>query len=239
MIGDLVAVQNLADAEIAAMYRLFAAHFDNVDEIGFRSDLAEKQWVVRVSNKAGLLGFTSLRFLRVRYEAEELSVVYSGDTIVANEARSGTSFARTWISAIRWLAQHYSVRELHWLLLVSGFRTYRFLPVFWREFLPSRERIALPTEYRRMQAAARQLFGDRYDADSGIVRFARPQICRADRNGIAPGRMQDPDVAYFVESNPGYADGDELVCWTRLTHDNLTAAGRRIVRACAPQPLAL
>ena len=41
--------------------------------------------------------------------------------------------------------------------------------------------------------------------------------------------MNDPHVAFFLKRNPGHGDGDELVCLTELSDDNLTRAGRRMV----------
>lgn len=237
MIGDLVPRSVLGDADIAAMYGLFRAHFDNVDEHRFRADLADKQWVVRIRSGRSLLGFTSLKYFSLPHAGEQLRVLYSGDTIVAPEARVSTVLARSWIGAVRRLGGYYDAPELYWLLLVSGFRTYRFLPVFWQEFFPAYDRITPAVEQRRIDAAARTLFHGRYLADRGIVRFERPQILKPVHGGIAASRFGDPHVACFAARNPGYRQGEELVCWTRLSEANLTAAGRRMWRSCDAERL--
>jgi hypothetical protein len=232
VIGELIPRSAIGDADIAAMFRLFREHFDNVDEAGFRADLAEKQWVVRIRAGRTLHGFTSLRYFSLPHAGGQLKLLYSGDTIVAPEARGSSVLARSWIGAVRQLAGYYDAPELYWLLLVSGFRTYRFLPVFWREFFPVYDRTTPVIEQRCMDAAASQLFADRYHADRGIVRFTRPQILKPDQRDIPSSRRRDPHVAYFAASNPGFRRGDELVCWTRLAPANLTAAGRRMWRSC-------
>jgi hypothetical protein len=231
MIGEFLPRSALGDADVAAMYRLFRAHFDNVSERRFRADLAQKHWIVRVRAGRILHGFSSLKFARVPHGSATLNVLYSGDTIVSPEARASTLLPRTWIGAVRQLRHDYDARELYWLLLVSGFRTYRLLPVFWKTFLPCSAQEAPADERARMDAAAQALLGTAYCAADGIVRFPEPQICRADARGIAASRMSDPHVAFFLASNPGYVRGDELVCWTRLAEDNLTAAGARVWRA--------
>jgi hypothetical protein len=48
---------------------------------------------------------------------------------------------------------------------------------------------------------------------------------------IPNGRDRDPHVAFFAGRNPGWAQGDELVCVCPLSADNLTRAGERMVRA--------
>ena len=37
-----------------------------------------------------------------------------------------------------------------------------------------------------------------------------------------------PDVAYFLQCNPGYASGDELVCLCELSTDNMRPLTRRL-----------
>lgn len=231
MNGELVPRSALGDAELDAMYQLFETHFDNVSEQRFRADLGEKQWIVRIRAGGTLFGFTSLKYLCTEHAGTVLKVLYSGDTIVAPAARFSTVFARSWIQAVRRLSAYYDASDMRWLLLVSGFRTYRFLPVFWKTFLPSCTDDAPPLEHERMRTVARATFGSRYDAAAGIVRFAEPQICRADAEGIAAHRLGNPHVKFFVACNPGYARGDELVCWTRLSPENLTPAGLRMWRA--------
>ena len=42
--------------------------------------------------------------------------------------------------------------------------------------------------------------------------------------------MPDPHIAFFLDRNPGFVRGDELVCLTRIDDRNLTPAGRRMAR---------
>jgi len=238
VIGELLPRAALGGDDVADMYRLFTTHFERVSEDRFRVDLERKDWVIRVRDGKTLLGFTSLQFLRVRAAAADLEVLYSGDTIMKPEARSTTLLARTWIDSVRRISELHAAAEMHWLLLVSGFRTYRLLPVFWREFFPNCMQ-ATPAGVRDTVATlAGALFGAGYDAHAGVVRFDSPQPLRPELSRIPESRLADPHVRFFASANPGHAEGDELVCWTRLTHDNLTAAGTRMWHATERVPLA-
>ncbi len=119
--------------------------------------------------------------------------------------------------------------RLLWLLLTSGYRTYRFLPTFCRSFYPRHDRPTPPEVARLIDELARGRFGRRYDRAAGIVRFAEPQVLVEELRGIPPGRLANPDVAFFARANPGHEAGDELVCLTSLGDDNLTRAGRRML----------
>jgi hypothetical protein len=45
---------------------------------------------------------------------------------------------------------------------------------------------------------------------------------------VEPEETSRPDVAFFLRSNPGYTQGDELVCLTELSCSNLRPLARRV-----------
>ena len=126
--------EELAPAQTDEMFQLLAVHFDGVTRAQFTRDLAEKNWIVLIRRDTRLVGFSTLLVYESSFDGEPVSVVYSGDTIVAPEAWGTTALARGWITAVNQLRERYPRGKYYWLLLTSGFRTYRFLPVFWRVF---------------------------------------------------------------------------------------------------------
>ncbi|UCC31063.1 MAG: hypothetical protein JSU86_02065 [Phycisphaerales bacterium] len=214
------------------MYRLLTSHFDGVTRDQFRRDLANKNWVVLLEDDAGVLrGFSTLDFYHVRNGLDPVSVVYSGDTIVERSAWSSPAFLQCWMAAVMQMGRETPGNSLYWLLITSGYRTYRLLPVFWREFYPRYDRVPSPKIERLACELASRRFGPLYDPDAGIVRFTRPQILRADLRGIPPRKRKDPHVQFFAARNPGYARGDQLTCLAEISRRNLTRAGRRLLAA--------
>lgn len=232
--GRVVRREALASDTRDRMYGLLDAHFEGVSQEQFADDLGEKNWVILLEEggEGGrLCGFSTLLVYETQFENEPLSVVYSGDTIVRRDAWGSSALPRTWIACVNGLRRHYPRGRYYWLLITSGYRTYRFLPLFWRHFTPCHD---APTPLRDgllLHHLAVERFGPLYDPASGVVRFQRPQALRdRDRlSGIPPERLSDPHVAYFAARNPGHPRGDELVCLCELGDDNLTAAGRRMV----------
>ncbi len=236
MKGILERVDGLGPERRREMFALLARHFGGVSEAVFAADLDQKNWTLLFEEEGALVGFSTLLLHPFVHEGETLTVVYSGDTIVDPAAWGSTALPRTWIHAVRRLhAEHGQGGRLFWLLITSGFRTYRFLPVFWRDFHPRHDAPIPPEPAALRHALARARFGDRYDPARGVVRLESPQPLRAHLAGVPEARRADPHVAFFLKANPGHARGDELVCLTELSDENLTPAGRRMVRSGAPR----
>ena len=227
--GMLVERTALDQATRDAMFALLTAHFAGVERDVFDRDLAEKTAAILLRDGTGVVrGFSTLLVYPSEAAGRQVTVVYSGDTIVDRAWWGSPALAQGWLGAVRALAANGG--EVYWLLITSGFRTYRFLPVFFREFQPRPAGPAAPGDTALLTALARERFGAHFDAAAGVVRFPRPQRLAADLLDVPSGRAVDPHVGFFLARNPGHAAGDELVCLTRIHDDNLTAAGRRIAR---------
>jgi hypothetical protein len=222
----LVARETLSAAQRDEMFALLAQHFDGVTRCQFERDLAEKNWVVEIRQNDRLLGFSTLLVCEEWHDGCPITAIYSGDTIVAPEAWRSPALARAWIATVNHLRAEHPERTCYWLLLTSGFRTYRFLPVFWREFYPCRDAVTPPQSQRLLDQLAHVRYGEHYNRTAGIVRFPEPQRLR---HALPDGRASDPHVAFFLARNPGHIDGDELVCIAEISESNLTAAGRRMI----------
>ena len=230
MRGRLLRRSELSSRDEHLMYALFRKHFEGISREQFRSDLDQKNWVVLLDGEeeGALEGFTSIHFYDTRHGGAPLSIVYSGDTIVDRAAWGRSALAPIWIGAINHLHRAYGKGRLYWFLLVSGYRTYRYLPIFWRASYPRHDVPAPPEIQGLIDFLAGERFGSLYHRDEGVVRFPAPQILRQPLRGIPERRAADPHIAFFTHRNPGHERGDELVCLTEISWENLTAAGRRM-----------
>jgi hypothetical protein len=228
MNGVLINRSELTRAERDEMFALLECHFRGVHRQTFERDLDDKNWVLLLIEASRLKGFSTLRAYDTTCDGERVSVIYSGDTIVDRDVWHSAALPRTWIAAVRSLRERFlRGPRLYWLLLTSGIRTYRLLPVFWRDFHPRHDAPTSAEAERLLATLATERFGACYRADSGIVTFPAPQVLREHLCDISPGRLLDPHVAYFLRRNPRWRQGDELVCLTEIAFENLTAAGRR------------
>src|ERR1044071_9604510 len=151
------------------MYRLLAGSCEGVTRERFETDLAEKPWVLLLEDGQELRGFSTLLLYETALPGEgACTVVYSGDTIVDPAAWGSAALPRCWIAAVRRLREEHPRGRLWWLLLTSGFRTYRFLPVFWKDFWPRREAATPPDIQDRLDHLAGERLGALYRKEEGV-----------------------------------------------------------------------
>ncbi len=116
---------------------------------------------------------------------------------------------------------------LYWLLLTATHRTYRFMPTFLKQYYP-REGVPTPPIVReRIEALVSRKFAGAFDAAHGIVRTQRPLAVRSERIEMATSGITGKHAAYFAHINPGYLQGDYLVCLADLSPGNRTRLGHR------------
>ncbi len=229
---EITPVSELSEPEIDDLLALFRRYYEVAEPASFRHDLLEKDLLIRLYDLDRTLhGFSTVSGYATRPAGPPLGVIYSGDTIIEPECWGTSALPRGWLEAVARLAQT-CPRPLYWLLVSSGYKTYRFLSVFFRDFYPAFDRATPPHVQALVDELAEERFGDQLDRKRGIVRFRRGATPL--RHGIAEvegRRLADPHVAFFLERNPGHSEGDELVCLAEIALDNLTPAGRRIVDA--------
>jgi len=232
LVAQLVDADALTDSLREQMFALMDEHYANVQRAAFDADLAEKQWVivVRHPETKRLCGFSTQRLLETTVDGRQVTALYSGDTIVHRDHWGDRALSQQWGRLALRLIDGQPRRELYWWLLSQGYRTYRFLPLFFHEYYP---RLNTPTPSRAtavLDALARERFRDQFDPHQGIIRAAATQYRL--RNGIAevtPERLRDPHVEFFHQRNPGHIRGDELSCLAPLTRENFTAAAYRVI----------
>ena len=204
-------------------YAIYAAHYDACDPARFRADLAGKDYVILLEDVAGLHGFSTLAHYRFAASGGPVAVLFSGDTVIDRRVWGQQALSRGFAQLAGALHAREPATPLYWLLISKGHRTYRYLKVFARRFFPHPD-----GEDRDLAGLAREIaaarFGAAYDARAGVVAFAQSQgHLKADLADVPARAGRREEVAYFLERNPGYRIGHELVCLTRLAPDNLRA----------------
>lgn len=213
-----------------SMYALFSRYYESTTEQAFLDDLRDKDHVVLLSDSAGKLqGFSTLAVLTQEHEHGARRAIFSGDTIIHHEYWGEQALAFAWIRFAGRIKAQQPQTPLDWFLIVKGHRTYRYLPVFSRCYYPAWSHPTPPETKAWMDRLATLRYGEHYDPESGVLRFPRSRGQLRDTWALVPeGDRRRPEVRFFLERNPGYVRGHELVCLTELHEDNLRPLARRL-----------
>ena len=237
--GTVVSVDALTGSDRRRMFALLADHFEGVTWPAFLRDLREKQWVIvlRTCATGQIVGFSTQTLLSTTVAEGPVRALFSGDTIVDRRHWGDTELIRVWGRLALRLADERPDRPLYWFLISMGYKTYRFLPVFFHEFYPRHD---VPTPRREQQildALAASRYPDGYDPQSGVITPTNGRVRL--RRGIAdvdPHRLRDPHVRFFVRKNPRHGEGEELACIAPLCRENLKPRAHAIIERHMIQP---
>lgn len=217
----------LPENTLAALYDLYAAYYGGTSFTLFRRDLADKDHVLLLEDaEHRIRGFSTLKIIRDHHQGRPVCVLFSGDTIIDHRYWGEQTLPLAWCRLAGQIqAQHPGI-PLYWLLIVKGDRTYRYLNAFSRDYHPNRRHPTPPDVQAFIDRLAHARFGSAYHVHSGLV-------CHAETQGYlkaewhTPPAARNPEAQYFHTRNPGAAHGDELVCLTRLTPENLRSFALR------------
>jgi hypothetical protein len=219
---SIVKPQEIDAATREEMFQLMDFHYANTFHEVFIRDLEKKTDVIMLYDPQGsrLVGFSTQKIFRFSLKDEEILVLFSGDTIIMKEywgsLQLSLAFGKLMVDAIH----HNPDIEFYWMLISKGVRTFKFLPAYFIEYYP-KYGIPIPVRIKQLiDGLACYLYPLQYDPEAGVVR-ALPdgQYLREDFQQFkADGNK---DVNDFFILNPGFSKGDELVCLTRLSIENI------------------
>ncbi len=216
-------VARLSEADCLGMESLYRCYYEGAPEESFRRDLAEKDRAIVLRKDGAVVGFSTMRLL----DLANRKVLFSGDTVVDEACRNQAGLAGAFGHVMRRLNEELGEAP-DWFLISKGARTYRFLPTFFKRYVPGgREDAELSA---RLASVARALFPREYDEATGVLRFGDGK----DRLKGDALRM-DPESVRFRALNPGWTRGDELCCLAPLSMDNLNRLGLRVIADVSPE----
>lgn len=226
--AEVVPVPSLEPSLPDVLAEIYLRHYDGGDRARFAADLSSKDEIVLLRHDQTPVGFTTLSRYRRTWHGRPVRIVFSGDTIVDAAHWGQQALAFTWIAHLGDIWRQEPATPLYWFLIVKGHRTYKYLPAFGKTFHPH---WAAPRPELAELAGilATEKFGADYNSISGVVEFPvsrghlKPEYARP-----GPEELNKAAVRYFLERNPGYTRGHELVCLCEIAPDNMKPLTRRL-----------
>jgi hypothetical protein len=228
--SKIIKISDASAETIAAMFELYNRYYAGTDLTVFTHDLQNKNWVILIyDDENQLQGFSTLALFTTQCAGDTHRILYSGDTVIDHQFWGQHELAAAWIRFAGQIKREQPERKLYWLLIVKGHRTYRYLSAFCHTYFPAHEEEVPVSMQKLMDQLAIERFGDAYDSARGVISFAESHGHLRDAWSEIPDNVKKrPEVQYFLQRNPHYERGDELVCFCELTDTNLKPYARRI-----------
>lgn len=229
--GSYIRVSSVTSDDLCIFFDIFSRHYDNVDFDQFKADFFEKDYVILLKEKrSGLVkGFSTVVTYDRVVQGEHIKLLFSGDTVVERSHWGQQELLKTWCSLAATIYESMDKRErFYWLLMSKGYRTYLYLPLFFKEFYPRAD-----VEWSGLEKEVIDDFGmfkyrDFYDPLRGLITFEqsmgnlKPYVAYTSN-----AKQKNQHVSFFLKANPYFAQGDELVCLARIEPNNMMSLAKK------------
>jgi len=225
----LIAKETLLDIQIEKMFDLMQAHYNHVTHEMFIDDLYNKQYIGLIEDELdNLQGFTTYVVDPKGCSGKTFHTVFSGDTIIHKDYWGSQIMMKGWCHTNGRLVASDPSKPWYWYLMSKGHRTYMYLPLFFKSYYPSLNDSDEDQQlFKIADEVSLFLFGQDWKPHLGVIKFDKPHgELNAELAHHSYKKIKSPHVKFFLEKNPGFAEGDELVCIAQLHPDNLIRSAR-------------
>ncbi|MFO1329143.1 MAG: hypothetical protein U1F56_17420 [Rubrivivax sp.] len=224
---ELVATAAL-DAPARAELFEFCDRFSSRHRDRFEAQLAKDEMVFRVRARitGHLVGFGTLTVHEVQHQGETATVIYTGWTMISHEFRRHGIIQRVGFTEFLRQRLRHPRRRIYWMMTSSTLNSYLVMARNFRDSYPRAGRPLSPRE-RAFVEQVLQRNGSVWNPDTGVIERGGASFYREGRVDQGAVDTRDPHIAFYVEANPGQAEGDSLVCLAPLTLRNFWFIARR------------
>ena len=230
---ERVQKEDLTSVRVSRMLNLMRASYDDVTLERFVRDLSWKDEVILLLDDAcEIQGFSTLALNPRGTGRDNYDILYSGDTIIGPDHWGSQELVRGFCETAGQIRAKRR-KTLYWYLLSKGYRTYLYLPLFTQVHFPSPQAAATaPHLAAIVDRCSRQVFGEAWKPDLGVLQFEENVgKLNSELANDFHKRSHNPHVEYFLDRNPGFWRGDELVCLAELSCENTRRIAGRHFRA--------
>ena len=241
MICKIFSVESIKNDNniVNEMFSLMKNHYENMKEDKFLADLYDKDDVFLIFDGEILKGFSTIKKINVELKnennenSEKISGFFSGDTIIEKGFSWGIEFQKEWIKYCL-LESKKNMKngvKTYWFLISKGIKTYMYLLTYFKNFCPKVDYVESEIEKKIKDIYAEKIYGDRYNKKIGIVRNdGTNDFLRENVVVLSEKQLKNKNIQFFLEKNPDYKKGDELVCLAEISFENLTNLGKRVLK---------
>jgi len=227
---QLIKTKEISSEQFSRMFNLMHENYDYVTFDNFCNDLKHKTFAgLLFDEDSDIQGFTTFGINPKEYKHKDYNILFSGDTVVSSSYIGSQELGKGWCRTVGMLLSKYPDKKWMWYLMSKGYKTYLYLPFFFNKFYPSPSIIEHKDYSLIIDECSTHFFGDDWKSNEGIVRF-KDRLGQVKKEHAEKSfRKNNEYVDFFLRKNPGFVDGDEMVCMAELSLNNFKRYPRRII----------
>ena len=229
--GKIIKVKELTEKQKVEMFDLMTLHYDNYKLENFKSDLFKKEDIVlELDEKSKIMGFTTIEYVDIDVENKPIKLLFSGDTIIHKDYWANNNLISDWFNFIYKKSLEIKPVDFYWLLFSKGYKTYKYLPLFFKNFYPCYGSPTPVFEQKIIDSYALKYYPDNYNKQTGVIEMNRKKDYLKNFAAEIPNNMlNNKNVQFFLEKNPNFRLGNELVCCAKIDFNNLSRVSKKII----------
>lgn len=220
--GKIVSIDKISNKDIDEMYELMTKFYDNMEKDVFTMDFYNKDYCIILKDEKGnIKGFSTQKLINFSIEGKEIHGIFSGDTIIHKNSWGSLELFRIFADFFFDIGEKYE--DFYWFLIVKGYKTYKILPTFFKEFYPN-SLTGIPVEMKKiMDNFGKNFYPEEYNKKTGVIEYKKIKKDKL-KEGVADiteRHLKNKDIKFFQEKNPKYFMGNDMVCIAKLKKENL------------------
>ena len=215
--ASIILVKELNLPAKCRMFNIYEKYYENANREKFQKDLMNKDKVIllRGQEDNSIQGFSTLKHISlVLGDGKKVRGIFSGDTIIEKAFWGDKSLNLAFSLYLFKEKYKKPFQPLYWFLISKGFKTYLLLANNFPVYYPHYKKPTPKKMEEVMHEFSLKNFPDAYRPQTKTLSFGNN--CDFLKQAVAPIDKkllnENEKVKFFLERNPNWEMGEELVC---------------------------
>ena len=225
----IVPVGALSPSEWDEVWQLTCRFYD-ADRAYVEATLRGHQQLALFRSRAdgGLVGMAAIQVDAFEFQGRRVAIIFTSHSVLEERYRGQNLIQRagmrTWLRC--WLRHPW--HRKFWVYDTFSYKSYWLLPRNLRTFWPRRDEPTPAWDAALMEHYGRWKYQEAWRG--GVIARSPHKRLLPQTAQLTPELLRDPHLAFFAAANPGFRDGDMLLCLCPLTFTNWCSIVSHAVR---------
>ena len=197
---------------------------------GLIAALKERQRIALFRHKAEIVGIAAIDILQEEFEGENVCSIYTGNTWIRQDWRNKNLIQLLAFVSMIEAKVRYPLHRLYWFFGSNNYMSYRLLYSNFNQFWPRPDADTPEWELHYMRHLGRLFFDATLDNETLIWSQKNSRSFKDGDTVLTERQKKDPYIQFYLRRNPGYVQGDRLMCMAPLDRNTISNVLKLVVR---------